>query len=171
MRGEADSTRDVGDASADDPAVTAEPRVSLYEFAGGAPAFARLAEAHYRRCLSDPLLTPLFGVVARPDHAAALAAWLTEVFGGPKVYTAEHSGHARLVEHHRGRAIREEQRARFVAVMLEAADEVGLPDEPLFRERFRAYVEWGSRAAVHYSAPGAAPPPREEVPTWEWAPE
>ena len=82
---EADSAGHVGETSANEP--TAKPGVSLYEFAGGAPAFARLAEAHYRRCLSDPLLTPLFGAVARSGHAAALADWLAEVFGGPKSYT------------------------------------------------------------------------------------
>ncbi len=123
---------------------------------------------HYRRCLTDPLLTPQFGTTARPEHAARLAAWLAEVFGGPKTYSEKYGGHAAMVGHHRGRAISEEQRARFVKAMMEAADEAALPPDPAFRERFRAYLEWGTHIAVHYSAPGAAPPPPENVPSWDW---
>jgi hemoglobin len=108
--------------------------------------------------------------VARPEHAARLAAWLGEVFGGPKTYSERYGGHAALVEHHRSRAISEKQRARFVEAMMEAADEAALPADPAFRERFRAYLEWGTRIAVHYSAPGAAPPPPEDVPSWGWQP-
>ena len=144
-------------------------RDSLYEHAGGAAAFERLAEAHYRRCLTDPLLTPQFGTVARPEHAARLAAWLGEVFGGPKTYSEKYGGHEAMVGHHRGRAINEEQRARFVTAMLEAADEAELPADPAFRDRFRAYLEWGTDLAVHYSAPAAAPPPQNmPMPHWDW---
>jgi hemoglobin len=143
---------------------------SPYEYAGGAAAFERLAEAHYRRCLTDPVLTQQFGTVAKPEHAARLAAWLGEVFGGPKTYSENFGGHAAMVGHHRGRAISEEQRARFVEAMMEAADEAALPTDSAFRERFRAYLEWGTRIAVHYSSPGAAPPPPEDVPSWGWRP-
>src|SRR5260221_13492454 len=99
----------------------------MYEFAGGQSAFERLAEAQYRRCLDDPILSQVFGTVADPDHAPRLAAWLAEVFGGPKTYSEGYGGHDGMIAYHLNGAFTEEQRIRFVEVMMEAADEGGCP--------------------------------------------
>lgn len=148
--------------------MTTTSRGTLYEYAGGMPAFERLAEAHYRRSLADPVLSAQFGTTPQPDHAAHLAAWLAEVFGGPKTYSESFGGHDGMVGHHMGRAIDETQRARFVEVMMQAADEAGLPDDEAFRARFRAYVEWGTKLAVMFSRPGAKAPHGGKVPEWDW---
>ena len=121
---------------------------TIFEHLGGAPALAKLAEAQYRRCLTDPVLIEVFGTQPRPGHAEHLAAWLGEVFGGPDIYTRELGGHGALLHHHANLAITEPQRQRFVEVFLAAADEAGLPDDERFRERFRAYLEWGAAIAV-----------------------
>jgi hemoglobin len=148
-----------------------EPTPTMYEFAGGPSVFERLAEAQYRRCLEDPILCRVFGTVAHPEHAPRLAAWLAEVFGGPKTYSERYGGHDGMVEQHLNGAFSEEQRLRFVEVMMEAADEVGLPGEPRFRQRFRAYVEWGARIAQRFSQPGFVPPHGGDVPRWDWGKE
>jgi hemoglobin len=72
------------------------------------------------------------------------------------------------MRHHLDRRIRPEQRTRWVALLAESADEVGLPDDPEFRSAFVAYLEWGSRIALANSQPGATPPPRAPVPHWGW---
>ena len=54
---------------------------TIFEHLGGADALRRLAEAQYRRCLTDPILIPVFGARERPGHVEHLAAWLGEVFG------------------------------------------------------------------------------------------
>jgi hemoglobin len=140
---------------------------SLFEWAGGEEAFVRLCDAFYRLVLADGLLAPMFATMA-PDHARHVAIWLAEVFGGPATYTAEHGGYARMLAHHLGKAISEPQRRRWVNLMQDAADEVGLPQDPEFRSAFAAYLEWGTRLAVANSQPGAEPVRRAPVPHWGW---
>ena len=141
---------------------------TIFEHLGGADALRRLADAQYRRCLTDPVLMPVFGTQGRPGHVEHLAAWLGEVFGGPDSYTRELGGHAALLRHHANLAITEAQRDRFVEIFLQAADEAGLPNDVRFRRRFREYIEWGSRIAMAISQPGADVTSHEPVPRWTW---
>jgi hemoglobin len=48
-----------------------------------------------------------------------------------------------------------------------AADDAGLPDDPEFRSALVAYLEWGTRLALHNSQPGAVAP-HAPVPRWGW---
>jgi len=103
-----------------------------------------------------------------PDHPHHVALWLAEVFGGPSRYTDELGGYPRMMGKHIGLALTESQRARWVALIGLAADDVALPDDPEFRSAFVAYVEWGTRIALANSQPGAEPPPVAPVPRWGW---
>jgi hemoglobin len=150
-----------------DTSDTADATPTLYEWAGGDEAFARLTEAFYRRVRSDDLLAPVFAHMDR-DHPAHVAAWLVEVFGGPARYTAELGGYPAMVSKHLGLTITPEQRARWVALISESADEADLPADPEFRSAFVAYVEWGTRIAMDNSQPGATPPPDAPTPRWGW---
>jgi hemoglobin len=141
---------------------------TLYEWAGGAEALGRLTKAFYDGVLGDELLAPLFRTMD-PDHPRYVAAWLGEVFGGPATYSAERGGHAHMIGRHLGKAITEEQRRRWIALLLDTADEVGLPDDPEFRASFVGYLEWGTRMARILSAPGVTPTGSEPMPTWDWA--
>ena len=60
-----------------------------------------------------------------------------------------------MIGRHLGRALTETQRKRWLDLLLECADEVGLPSDPEFRSAFVAYLEWGTRLAVLNSQPGA----------------
>ncbi|MGW7195095.1 globin domain-containing protein [Streptomyces chryseus] len=140
---------------------------SLYTWAGGAKALGRLTEAFYAHVRVDEILAPVFAGMS-PDHPAHVALWLGEVFGGPARYTDEHGGYPAMLAHHLDKAITEQQRRRWVSLLLDAADETGLPDDPEFRSAFVAYVEWGTRIALTNSQPGATPPRRAPVPRWGW---
>ena len=140
---------------------------TLYEWAGGAPALNRLTEAFYARVRADDVLAPVFADMP-PDHPEHVAIWLGEVFGGPPRYTEEHGGYPHMLAKHKGRALTEEQRFRWVQLICGAADEAGLPDDPEFRSAFVAYIEWGTRLAVANSQPGAEPVPEAPVPRWGW---
>lgn len=140
---------------------------TLYDWAGGGEAFERLTEAFYRLVLADELLRPHFAGMD-PSHPRHVAIWLAEVFGGPSRYTDEHGGYPNMLGHHLGRGITEPQRRRFVALLMDAADEVELPADPEFRAAFVGYLEWGSRLALANSRPGASPPTRAPVPRWGW---
>jgi hemoglobin len=74
-----------------------------------------------------------------------------------------------MLDHHRGLAISPEQRRLFVNLLSQAADEVELPADPELRAALIGYAEWGSRLAVHNSAPGADDVVNEApVPRWGW---
>ena len=115
----------------------------------------------------DPLLAPLFANMS-PDHPERVAAWLGETFGGPKAYTDRYGGYDWMVSQHLGKALKEEQRARWVELLCKSADEARLPADPEFRAAFVSYLEWGSRIAVENSKPGAHPPRGMPVPRWWW---
>jgi hemoglobin len=102
-------------------------------------------------------------------HPQHVAVWLGEVFGGPALYTAEHGGYPHMVAKHLGKALTEQQRRRWVELMLDAADRAALPDDPEFRSAFVAYIEWGTRLALRNSQPGVKVPAQNPpVPRWGW---
>ena len=140
---------------------------TLYDWAGGTEAFERLTEAFYEKVLRDELLEPLFRNM-EPEHPKRVAAWIAEVFGGPPRYTEERGGYPHMLRKHRGLAITEEQRRRWVNLICDAADDADLPRDPEFRSAFVAYIEWGTRLALANSQPGATPPPKAPVPRWGW---
>ena len=140
---------------------------TVYEWAGGQPAFDRLTDVFYRRVRNDEILGPVFAGMDE-HHPQHVATWLAEVFGGPPRYTEEHGGYPHMLHKHVGLAITETQRRRWVTMIMDAADEAELPADPEFRSAFVAYVEWGTRLALGNSQPGAAPPPEAPVPRWGW---
>jgi CDGSH-type Zn-finger protein/truncated hemoglobin YjbI/ferredoxin len=149
-----------------DPPPSDEP--SLFEWAGGFTALRRMTHLFYEKHVpEEPLLAPLFADMS-PDHPERVAAWLGETFGGPQRYTDDYGGYDRMVSQHLGKAIREEQRARWASLMVQSADEAGLPADPEFRAAFVSYLEWGTRVAVENSTPGATPPQHMPVPRWWW---
>ncbi|KAA0935380.1 MULTISPECIES: group II truncated hemoglobin [Streptomyces] len=140
---------------------------TLYAWAGGAEAFTRLTEVFYDKVLKDEVLAPVFEGLAA-EHAARVASWFGEVFGGPPAYSETQGGHGHMVARHLGKGITEVQRRRWVNLLQDAADEAGLPTDAEFRSAFVAYAEWGTRLAVHFSAPDAVPPAEQPVPSWTW---
>jgi hemoglobin len=73
-----------------------------------------------------------------------------------------------MIAQHLNLKITEDQRKRWVDVMLAAADEAHLPDDPEFRSAFIAYIEWGTRMAKMFSQPGESAPEESPMPTWGW---
>ena len=141
---------------------------TLYEWAGGAAAFERLIGAFYDRVEADDLLSGLFPGGVSEEHRRNVVTWWSEVFGGPASYTERLGGYERMLGKHRDLGITPEQRFRFASLMSLAADDAGLPDDPEFRSAFMAYVEWGTRLALHNSQPGAEVAEHAPVPRWGW---
>lgn len=149
---------------------TAVPEVgsaqSVYEAAGGAPAFEALAEAMHRAMVGDELLGSWFQG-ADPAHVPHLARWLGQVFGGPPAYTDELSDISLILRKHARLDIPEDKRARFVQISAAAAA-AQWPDRPDVVRAIERYVEWGSQVAVENSRPGHVPDASAGVPTWTW---
>jgi hemoglobin len=140
---------------------------TLYEWLGGLPVLEKLTAHFYSRVPSDAVLASVFARMP-PDHPHHVALFLAEVFGGPSTYSAEHGGHANMIRHHLGRHLTQEQRRRWIELLLACGDEIGLPDDPEFRSAFVAYLEWGTRLAVINSQPGANVTEDQPMPRWGW---
>lgn len=146
----------------------AMPRPSLYEYAGGDPAFLALASAHHERCLADPELNHPFSHPGHPDHIQRLASYWAEVFGGPTVYSRSCGGHPAMLEVHARQGAEADLGIRFVSCFVAAADDAGLPADPEFRAALRAYMEWAVAEVMSYSPADSTVPPDLPVPRWTW---
>ncbi len=141
---------------------------TLYDWAGGSAALEHLSQEFYKKVLQDELLRPLFERMPA-DHPHHVAQFLAEVLGGPSEYTAM-GGHARMLSHHFAKHLSEAQRRRWLNLLLDTADEVGLPSDPEFRSAFVAYLEWGTRLALVNSQLPAdtATDHATPMPKWGW---
>jgi hemoglobin len=143
---------------------------TLFDWLGGSEKLAALFQAFYRRVPHDPLLGPVFAQMD-PHHAEHVAKFVGQVFGGPESYTNAGGSHAHMIARHMHRHLTHEQRKRWIALLLETADDIGLPDDPEFRAALVGYLEWGTRLAVMNSAEGVpAPEGGLPMPTWGWGP-
>lgn len=147
--------------------MTNDSTPTVYEWAGGSEALNHLTVIFYDKVLKDPLLKDVFEKMDK-DHPQHVAMFLSEVFGGPKTYSKERGGHPHMLSQHLNRHLTKEQRKQWETLLLESADEMGLPDDPEFRSAFVGYLEWGSRLAVINSQPGASVDPNAPMPAWGW---
>jgi CDGSH-type Zn-finger protein/truncated hemoglobin YjbI len=151
-----------------DPIADPDKEPTLFEWVGGYPALMRMTRIFYERYVpEDDLLAPLFARM-QPDHPERVAAWLSEVFGGPPLYSQRYGGYVRMLSQHLNKCLTEAQRSRWVSLLCRSADDALVSADPEFRAAFVAYLEWGSRLALENSQPGAVPPERMPVPRWWW---
>lgn len=140
---------------------------TLYEWVGGGDALNRLTARFYRRVEDDAILAPIFAHM-NPEHPQHVAAFLAEVLGGPADYSATHGGHPHMIRAHLHRHLDHAQRRAWLALLLDTADELGLPDDPEFRSALVGYLEWGSRLAVINSQADATVEVDAPMPKWGW---
>jgi hemoglobin len=144
-------------------------RDTLYEFAGGAPAMLRLAQAHHERCLADPELNhPFSHGDIQPDHVQRLAAYWGEVLGGPAVYSERFGDESGVLDLHSGNGPMDDLGDRFVACFVAAMDDAELPADPEFRAAMAAYMRWAVDTVLVYAPVGSVVPAGEAMPRWDW---
>lgn len=145
-----------------------KPIPSLYEWAGGMPAFENLFNQFYDKVLADDLLEPVFKHMS-PQHRMHVAHFVAEVLGGPKIYSEQEGSHFEMIRHHLQKHLTEQHRQRWVQLLLQTADELLLPSDPEFRSAFLAYLEWGTRIAViNSNTDSSTEPPDTPMPEWGW---
>ncbi len=145
-------------------------RSSLYEHAGGEPAFLALARAHHARCLADPELNhPFSHDDQHPQHIERLAAYWAEVLGGPPMYSQSCGDEAGILRMHAGNGDMTDLGERFVDCFVLALDDAELPDDPAFREAMRAYMRWAVDNVLVYSPADAVVPSGVAMPHWGWS--
>lgn len=74
-----------------------------------------------------------------------------------------------MVGKHIGKMLNEEERQRWMSLLLQAADVQGLKSDPEFRSALVGYLEWGTRIAVINSQLKENPVDHEApMPKWGW---
>jgi hemoglobin len=145
------------------------PRPSLFEFAGGEPAFLALAAAHHRRCLRDPQLNhPFSHPDQHPQHVERLAAYWAEVLGGPPRYSQSCGDQSGLLQMHAGNGDLTDLANRFLDCFVRAADDAGLPADAGFRTALRAYMRWALDEMLRYGPKQSRVPSGLAMPHWSW---
>jgi hemoglobin len=143
-------------------------RPSVYEFAGGAPAFHALAADFHARCLVDEHLEHPFSHTGDPHHVEHLAEYWGEVFGGPPVYSTSRLGHSGMLDLHARNGMHPELREAFVRCF-DAAVRAQLPADPELRRAMHDYMEWATREVMLYDAPDSVVPGGLPIPRWDWS--
>ena len=136
---------------------------TIYERAGGAEAFQRLAAAHHQRCLDDELLNHPFSHPGHPQHVERLGAYWAEVLGGPPDFTTTHaSDHVAMLKIHEQGGIPAEMGERFLACFVQAIEDAGLPDDPELRRALHDYMRYAVDEVM------AQKPLTTRMPRWTW---
>jgi len=144
-------------------------RPTLFEFAGGEPAFLALAEAHHARCLADPELNHPFSHAGRhPQHVERLAAYWGEVMGGPPAFSLCCGDQSGVLRMHAGTGDMRDLGERFLRCFVAAADDARLPADPDFRAQLHAYMRWAVDDVLAYSAEDAVVVAGAAMPRWGW---
>jgi len=143
-------------------------RPTLFEFAGGEPAFLALARSHHRRCLADPELNhPFSHPDQHPQHVERLAAYWAQVLGGPPTFSAGYGSETAVLRMHSGNGDMSDLGRRFVDCFDGAMDDVPLPADPAFRQAMHNYMAWAvDRVLAHEDRAGI--PDDLPMPRWGW---
>jgi hemoglobin len=148
-----------------------QPVPTPYQWAGGIEAFEKLTSIFYDKVLKDEILEPVFRHMS-PEHSRHVAAFLSECFKGPAFYSekvAPENPMIHMVGKHLSRHLTETQRQRWMQLILQSADEIGMPADPEFRSVLVGHLEWGTRLAVQFSAGDENPMTAEDhTPKWGW---
>lgn len=94
----------------------------------GEEGFTRLVAAFYRRVPKDDILGPMYPADDLENAEKRLRLFLIQRFGGPTTYS-DQRGHPRLRMRHAPFPIDIHARNRWMELMGQAMDEVGLSDE------------------------------------------
>ena len=125
---------------------------TIYELAGGEPAFRRLVERFYAGVAGDPALRPLYPEEDLAGATERLTLFLVQYWGGPATYS-ERRGHPRLRMRHAPFAIGPAERDAWMNHMTAAVESLELP--AAVRRAMLDYFEQASTAMINRPA---APP-------------
>jgi hemoglobin len=119
---------------------------SVYELAGGEPAFRLLVERFYSRVACDPILRRVYPEEDLSGATERLTLFLIQYWGGPSTYS-ERRGHPRLRMRHQPFTIGQAERDAWLRHMTEAVE--SLDPAPAVRKALLDYFETASTAMIN----------------------
>ena len=142
---------------------------TVYEAAGGADVFLRLASAWHARVMADDVVSHAFSHGFHPEHTQRLAAYWAEALGGPTTYSDSYGDETSVVRMHSGKGPHEEMDRRAVACFDQALADVGLASDDRLRQALHDYFAWATTTTMsryHRSADDV--PDGLRIPQWSW---
>lgn len=116
---------------------------TLFERMGGQPTVLRLAHAWHERVLADEVVAHAFSHGFHPQHTERLAAYWSEAWGGPALYTGALGTETAVVRMHSGNGAHEEMDRRAIECFELALDDAGVQD-PETRKSLLEYFIWAT---------------------------
>ncbi|HEY2514923.1 MAG TPA: hypothetical protein VGI39_28855 [Polyangiaceae bacterium] len=138
--------------------------VPLYEALGGFDALLTACRRWHQLCLADPVAAHPFEHALHPQHDERLAAYLAEVTGGPKLYTAGYGDESAMQRMHAGNGAHHELDERCLALFEQALEDARLPPEPA--RKLAAHFRHATEAQRAYGRSADDVPDRLELPEW-----
>ena len=143
-------------------------RSTLFEALGGLEGVHRLALAWHERVLADEVVSHAFSHGFHPRHTERLAAYWSEAWGGPALYTATLGTESSVVRRHSGNGEHEEMDQRAIECFRMALEDVGLAETQLGHclLDYFAWTTTHSMAAYPHSA--STVPEGLSLARWSW---
>ncbi len=142
-------------------------RRSLCEALGGPAVIFNIAHSMHMKMCADELLGPKFSHAA-DTHVPHLGMWLTEVFGGPALYSAVFSDISPMLRRHANQSIVDKESARFVELAMSAVSESAPQADQETTAAVQRYFQWGAGVAQENSRPDHEADPKAGVPEWDF---
>jgi hemoglobin len=141
---------------------------SIYDAAGGQPAFIALAHAWHARCLADPVVSHAFSHGYHPQHAERLAAYWAEALGGPADYSRSMGDQSGVLRMHSGNGEHQEMDERAQLCFAQALDDADLPADLRLRSTLKAYFSWATQAMAAHPDSADDVPQGLAIVRWSW---
>ena len=142
---------------------------TVYEAAGGADFFLRLANAWHARVMTDEVVSHAFSHGFHPDHSRRLAAYWAEALGGPPGYSGSYGDETAVVRIHSGNGPHEEMDRRAIACFDQALTDVGLASDTRLHRVLHDYFAWATNTTMsRYERSADDVPDGLRIPKWSW---
>ncbi len=143
---------------------------TVYEAAGGAQGFLRLAGAWHARVMADEVVSHAFSHGIHPEHTERLAAYWAEALGGPKTFTARYGDESSVVRMHSGNGPHDEMDRRAVDCFDQALADVGIGEDDRLRQVLHDYFAWATATTLaRYHRSAVDVPDGLAMPHWSWS--
>jgi hemoglobin len=130
--------------------------MSLYEEVGGFDRILALCNAWHSRLQKDPLAWHPFEHGTHPRHNERLAAYLSEAFGGPPLYTAGYGNESSMQRIHSGNGQHIELDEACLKAFDLAVAEIGLTGQ--VAQRVSGYFRRATGEQREWAVPGKQVP-------------
>lgn len=132
------------------------PNPSLYDQIGGFDVIFTVCRRWHMLCLQDPVAAHPFERELHPRHDERLAAYLSEAFGGPALYTAGYGDETDVQRIHAGHGMHVELDEACLARFDQALIDVGVSGE--LAVRVSTYFRSATEAQRAWAADQSAVP-------------